>query len=83
MATTISISTGALSASRTYQNDAAAQAILLRFAANIDATGTNAQKLQAIVDWCVAQIQAGATSQEVVGQQTQMIEDAKANNRLA
>jgi hypothetical protein len=60
MATAIGISTGPLTANRTFQNDAAAQEILLRFAASIDAQGTNAQKLMAVTDWCVGQIQKGA-----------------------
>lgn len=65
MATGITIATGPLTASRTYQNDAAAQEILLRFATYIGAEGTNAQRLQAIVDWCVRRIQEGAALQQM------------------
>lgn len=61
MATTIGISTGGLSAGKTFQDDAAAQEILLRFASYIEAQGTSQQKLQAVVDWMVAKIQQGAS----------------------
>lgn len=59
MATQISISTGSLTASRTFQNDTRAQAALLRFylANNIGpADATNQEKLNAVVDWFVDQV---------------------------
>lgn len=59
MATTISIATGPLTASRTFQNDTRAQAALLRFytAYNIGPPeATNQQKLNAVVDWFVDQV---------------------------
>lgn len=65
MATSITIATGPLTAGRTYQNDAVAQEILLRFATFIGAEGTNQQRLQAIADWCVRRIQEGAAQQQM------------------
>lgn len=65
MATSITIATGPLAASRTFQNDAAAQAVLIRFAESIGAGGTNQQRLQAITDWCVRRIQEGAAQQQM------------------
>lgn len=83
MATSIEIATGPLSASRTFSNDAAAQVILLRFADSIDATGTNAQKLQSIVDWCVRKIQEGAAEQEMSETLPATRESIREGNRLA
>jgi hypothetical protein len=60
MATSIRIATGNVTAQRSIQNDAKAQAILIRFADSIGATGTPAEKLLAVVDWCIASIQAQA-----------------------
>lgn len=65
MATSITIATGPLTASRTFANDTAAQEVLLRFADHISAEGTPQQKLQAIVDWLVRQIQDGAASYQM------------------
>jgi hypothetical protein len=50
MATTISIATGALERARTYQNDAKAQAVLELCADRLGATGTAAQRLDAVLD---------------------------------
>jgi hypothetical protein len=60
MATEISITTGGLSAKRTFNDDTAAQKILLNYAASIEAQGTAQQKLQAVVDRIVSDIQNGA-----------------------
>lgn len=54
MATTLSISTGPLSAELNYANDTKAQAALLAFYAAFNLgppTATNQEKLQAIVNW--------------------------------
>lgn len=82
MATAIRISTGALTAERTFANDAAAQAILLRCAARIGATGTNAQKLQAVVDWLVLRIQEEARNEDFDVQRTAILESIQEGNRL-
>lgn len=54
MATTITIQTGPLTRSMTWQNDAKAQAALLAFAlqTGVDPAATNAQKL----DWVIARL---------------------------
>lgn len=59
MATTITISTGPLVTTRTFQDDTAAQAALLKFyeAYNLGATdATPQQKLDAIRNWIVNSI---------------------------
>lgn len=50
MSTSISISTGALTRSRTYQDDAKAQTVLNLAADHLGATGTPAQRLDAVLD---------------------------------
>ena len=56
MATTLTLSTGPLTSTRSFQDDAKAQAALLRFylAYNVGPPGaSNQQKLDAVVDWFV------------------------------
>jgi hypothetical protein len=60
MATSIRISTGNITAQRTIQNDAKAQAILIRAADSIGATGTPEQKLLTVIDWLITSLQAQA-----------------------
>jgi hypothetical protein len=70
MSTTISISTGPLSASRTFANDTKAQATLLAFyqAYNLGpADATNTAKLQAVVDYMLNLV-AGKAQQLYVEQ---------------
>lgn len=50
MATTISIATGALNRARTFQNDTKAQAVLGLCADRLGATGTAAQRLDAVLE---------------------------------
>lgn len=50
MATSISIASGALNRARTYTNDEQAQAILNLAADRLGATGTAAQRLDAVLD---------------------------------
>lgn len=74
MTTTISISTGPITASRTFADDAKAQAALLRFytAYRIGAEDlTPRQKLDAVVDWFVdlvvgASVQAHIDGERVI-----------------
>lgn len=54
MTTSISIATGALSRARTYTNDAKAQHVLALCADRLGATGTAAQRLDAVLDDLVA-----------------------------
>ena len=59
MATTITIQTGPLTASRVFQNDTRAQAALLQFylVNKLGPAGaTNQQKLSAVINWLVAQV---------------------------
>lgn len=59
MATNITISVGALSRQRTFQDDAKASAALLEFykAYNIGSLAlTNGEKLDLIIDWFVSQV---------------------------
>jgi hypothetical protein len=68
MATTISIQVGAISGSRTFTNDTKARDTLLNFytAHRLGPPdATNAQKLQAVVNWLVAYIQDRARVQAV------------------
>jgi hypothetical protein len=81
MATILRIATGNLVAENTY-DDAAAQPVLLRFAAHIGATGTHQQMLQAIVDWLVVQIQSGATEYQFSVERDALREQIYQENRL-
>lgn len=55
MATTISITVGALSARRTFQNDSKARDTLLAYHENLNLDGdTNAEKLAAVLDHWIA-----------------------------
>ena len=68
MSTTISIATGALSASRTFANDTKAQATLLEFYQSQrlgPANATAAQKLTAVVDHLIEHIVRKARLQYV------------------
>ena len=59
MATSITISTGAITSTRTFQNDTVARAALLRFytAYNVGpADLSNQEKLDAVVDWFISQV---------------------------
>lgn len=83
MATSITIATGPLTASRTFQNDAAAQAVLIRFAESIGAGGTNQQKLQAIVDWLVLEVQRRATEHQMAAELEAVRASIREGNVLA
>jgi hypothetical protein len=68
MSTVLSIQVGALTRSRTYQNDTKAQAALLEFylAKNLGPAGaTNAQKLDAIIDWIALHVQGAAQARQL------------------
>lgn len=64
MATTISIQSGNLTTTRTVQDDAKAQAILTRCADAIGATGNAQAKLDAVLAFCIQQIQAHARDRD-------------------
>ena len=81
MATILRIATENLVAENTY-DDAAAQPVLLRFAAHIGATGTHQQMLQAIVDWLVVKIQDGAAEQQFSSERDALREQSYQENRL-
>lgn len=84
MATSITITTGPLTASRSFANDAAAQAVLLRCAEAIGVPdgATNQQKLQQVVNWCVTQIQEQARQRRVSELQPAMLAQATDESRL-
>lgn len=68
MSTTIGISVGPVSASRTFADDAKAATILGEFYLSQQlgpANATNQQKLAAIVDWTIRQIQEHAKARAV------------------
>lgn len=72
MATTISITSGPLSASRTFQNDSKAQAALLAFHSAFGLGGTtNQEKLLAVIDWFTGHVQDKAV--------LKYVEDARVN----
>lgn len=82
MATFLRAGTGPLTAERSTPNDAVAQPILMRFADHIGATGTNQQRLQAIVDWCWRRVQEGAAQQEMAETLEATRESIRIANRL-
>jgi hypothetical protein len=68
MSTVISIQAGAITGSRTFQNDTKSRDILLRFYTSQNlgpANATNQEKLQAIVNWLVAYVSEQATGRQV------------------
>jgi len=68
MATSITISVGPLSRSRTFQDDTKASAALLAFHDAYELSppdSTNGEKLDAIIDWLVGQVVAVSTQQYV------------------
>ena len=80
MATTITIQTGVLTSSATFQNDTKAQAALLKFytAYNLGAANaTNQQKLNAVRDWFIASV-VGASVESHVNEGTPALETAGA-----
>lgn len=63
MSTTISIQVGTLSAQRTFANDTKARDTLLLFFDSLELTmpgATNAQKLEAVIDWITKTINTNA-----------------------
>ncbi len=78
MATTIKISIGTLTAERVFTKDAVAQEILMLVAGSIDATGTNQEKLQGVVNWLVGQIEERAKQVRVVTEQRELYAREKA-----
>ena len=82
MTTFLRAGTGPLTAERSTSNDAAAQPILMRFADYIGATGTNQQRLQAIVDWCWRRVQEGAAQQAMSEALEARRESIRAANKL-
>lgn len=83
MATLIRIATGGLTAERSYENDAAAQTILLRAAKRLGVeSGTNQQKLLAIVDRCVRLIQDLAAEQQFDDERAALLQQSQEGNKL-
>ena len=82
MATSIRIVTGNVTAQRTILNDAKAQAILIRFADHIGATGTPEQKLLAVVDWCIASIQAQARDHDYAQRHATTMANLETDNKF-
>lgn len=80
MATTISITTGALSASRTFQDDTRARAALLKFytAYNLGPDDASPQaKLDAVLEWIINSIQDAAMQRHIDEGRAALEQDAK------